>query len=85
MPLEIVSYRKNEQSRLHSQLISLRADYTRRDQELQHEFYALLSSYQQLAQQIRFQRTRLEAARELIRERYLRLEIMDGNVIEKYL
>jgi len=85
MPLEIISYRKNEQSRLHSQLISLRADYTRRDQELQHEFYALLSSYRQLAQQIRFQRTRLEAARELIRERYLRLKIMDGDVIEKYL
>lgn len=84
MPLEIVSYRKNEHSRLNSQLISLRADYTHRDQELQHEFRTLLSSYQQLAQQIKFQHTRLEAARELIRERYLRLKIMDGDVIEKY-
>lgn len=84
MPLEIISYRKNEQSRLNSQLISLRADYTRRDQELQHEFQALLNSYQQLTQQIKFQRTRLEAARELIRERYLRLQIMDGDAIEKY-
>jgi len=84
MPLEIVSYRKNEQSRLNSQLISLRADYTRRDQELQHEFHALLSSYQQLVQQIKFQRTRLEAAHELIRESGLRLRVMDGDVIEKY-
>ncbi|WP_297325951.1 TolC family protein [Nitrosomonas sp.] len=84
MPLEIISYRKNEQSRLNSQLISLREDYTRRDQELQHEFQSLLNSYQQLTQQIKFQRTRLEAARELIRERYLRLQIMDGDVIEKY-
>lgn len=84
MPLEIISYRKNEQSRLNNQLMSLRADYTRRDQELQHEFHSLLNSYQQLTQQIKFQRTRLEAARELIRERYLRLHMMDGDVIEKY-
>ncbi|MBS0299017.1 MAG: TolC family protein [Proteobacteria bacterium] len=84
MPLEIMSLRKNEESRLNSQLISLRADYTHRDQELQHEFRALLSSYQQLAQQIKFQHTRLEAARELIRERNLRLRVMDGDVIEKY-
>ncbi|OQW42917.1 MAG: hypothetical protein A4S08_10575 [Proteobacteria bacterium SG_bin4] len=84
MPLEIISYRKNEQSRLNSQLISLRADYTRRDQELQHEFHALLNSYQQLVQQIKFQRTRLDAARELIRESGLRLRVMDGDVIEKY-
>ncbi len=85
MPLEIVSYRKNEQSRLNSQLISLRADYTRRDQELQHDFHALLSSFQQLDQQINFQRTRLEAAQELMRERYLRLQVLDGDVIEQYL
>jgi hypothetical protein len=84
MPLEIMNLRKNEESRLNSQLISLRADYTHRDQELQHEFRALLSSYQQLAQQIKFQHTRLEAARELIRERNLRLRVMDGDVIEKY-
>lgn len=84
MPLEIISYRKNEQSRLNSQLISLRADFTRRDQELQHEFHALLNSYQQLVQQIKFQRTRLVAARELIRESGLRLRVMDGDVIEKY-
>ncbi|MBS0425498.1 MAG: TolC family protein [Proteobacteria bacterium] len=84
MPLEIMSLRKNEESRLNSQLISLRADYTHRDQELQHEFRALLSSYQQLAQQIKFQHTRLEAAWELIRERNLRLRVMDGDVIEKY-
>ncbi|WP_292916309.1 TolC family protein [Nitrosomonas sp.] len=84
MPLEIVSYRKNEQSRLNSQLISFRADYTRRDQELQHEFRALLNSYQQLVQQIKFQRTRLEAAYELVRESGLRLRVMDGDVIEKY-
>ncbi|MBY0498602.1 MAG: TolC family protein [Nitrosomonas sp.] len=85
MPLEIVSYRRNEQSRLNSQLISLRADYTRRGQELQHEFHALLSSFQQLTQQINFQRTRLEAAQELLRERYLRLQVLDGDVIEQYL
>ncbi|PSJ17567.1 TolC family protein [Nitrosomonas supralitoralis] len=85
MPLEIVSYRKNEQSRLNSQLISLRADYTRRDQELQHDFHSLLSSFQQLAQQINFQRTRLEAAQELMRERHLRLQVLDGDVIEQYL
>lgn len=84
MPLGIISYRKNEQSRLNSQLTSLRADRTRRDQELQHEFQSLLSSYQQLTQQIKFQHTRLEAARELMRERYLRLQIMDGDVVEKY-
>ena len=84
MPLEIMSLRKNEESRLNSQLISLRADYMHRDQELQHEFRTLLSSYQQLAQQIKFQHTRLEAARELIRERHLRLKILDGDVIEKY-
>ncbi len=84
MPLEIMSLRKNEESRLNSQLISLRADYTHRDQELQHEFRALLSSYQQLAQQIKFQHTRLEAARELMRERNLRLQVIDGDVIEKY-
>lgn len=84
MPLEIMSVRKNEASRLNSLLISLRADYTHRDQELQHEFRALLSSYQQLAQQIKFQHTRLEAARELIRERHLRLKMLDGDVIEKY-
>lgn len=85
MPLEIMSLRKNEESRLNSQLISLRADYTHRGQELQHEFRALLSSYQQLAQQIKFQHTRLEAARELMRERNLRLQAIDGDVIEKYL
>ena len=85
MPLEIMSVRKNEESRLNSQLISLRADYTHRDQELQHEFRALLSSYQQLAQQIKFQHTRLEAARELMRERNLRLQVIDGDAIEKYL
>lgn len=85
MPLEIVSYRKNEQSRLNSQLISLRADYTRRGQELQHEFHALMSSFQQLTQQINFQRTRLEAAQELLRERYLRLQVLDGDVVEQYL
>lgn len=84
MPIEIMSVRKNEESRLNSLLISLRADYTHRDQELQHEFRALLSSYQQLAQQIKFQHTRLEAARELIRERHLRLKMLDGDVIEKY-
>mgnify|MGYP000947240606 CR=1 FL=1 len=85
MPLEIVSYRKHEQSRLNSELISFRADYTRRDQELQHEFQVLLGSYRQLIQQIQFQRSRLEAARESMRERYLRLKLIDGDVIEKYL
>lgn len=85
VPLEIVSYRKHEQSRLNSELVSLRTDYTRRDQELQHEFQLLLGSYRQMIQQLQFQQSRLNAAQESMRERYLRLKIMDGDVIEKYL
>ncbi|MEK6735932.1 MAG: TolC family protein [Pseudomonadota bacterium] len=84
MPLEIVSYRKNEKSRLNSQLISFQAEYTRRDQELDLEFKTMLGRYQQLMQQIKFQQTRLDAARESVRERYLRLQALDGDVIEKY-
>lgn len=85
MPLEIVSYRKNEQSRLNSQLISFQAEYTRRDQELNLEFRSMLGRYQQLIQQIKFQKTRLNAAREFVRERYLRLHALDGDVFEKYI
>lgn len=85
MPLEIVSYRKNEQSRLNSQLISFQAEYTRRDQELDLEFKSMLGRYQQLIQQIKFQQTRLDAAREAVRERYSRMHALDGDVIEKYI
>lgn len=85
MPLEIVSYRKNEQSRLNSQLISFQAEYTRRDQELNLEFRSMLGRYQQLMQQIKFQQTRLDATRESVRERYLRLHALDGDVLEKYI
>ncbi len=84
MPLEIISYRKNEKSRLSSQLGSLQIEHTRRKQEINLEFGSTLSRYQQLAQQIKFQRTRLDAARESIRERYLRLHALDGDVLEKY-
>lgn len=84
MPLEIVSYRKNEKSRLNSQLMSFQAEYTRRDQELDLEFKTMLDRYQQLMQQIKFQQTRLDAASESVRERYLRLQALDGDVIEKY-
>lgn len=84
MPLEIVNYRKNEHSRLNSQLISLRSEYTQREQELQHEFQTLFNNYQQVVQQIKFMHTRLAAAKELIRERNLRVKVMDGDVIEKY-
>ncbi len=85
MPLEIVSYRKNEQSRLNSQLISFQAEYTRRDQELNLEFRSMLGRYQQLMQQIKFQQTRLDATRESVRERYLRLHALDGDALEKYI
>ncbi len=85
MPLEIVSYRKNEQSRLNSQLISFQAEYTRRDQELNLEFRSMLGRYQQLMQQIKFQQTRLDAPRESVRERYLRLHALDGDALEKYI
>jgi len=84
MPLEIVNYRKNERSRLNSQLVSLRNEYTQREQELQHEFQTLFNDYQQVVQQIKFMHTRLAAAKELIRERNLRVKVMDGDVIEKY-
>ena len=85
MPLEIAKYRKNERSRLNSQLSSLHAEYMRRDQELGLEFDTLLSQYHQLVQQLNFQRTRLDAARESVRERYLRLQVLDGDVMEQYL
>lgn len=85
MPLEIVSYRKNEQSRLNSQLISFQATYMHRNQELNLEFRSMRSRYQQLIQQIKFQRTRLDAAQESVRERYLRLHALDGDVLEKYI
>ncbi len=84
MPLEIVNYRKNERSRLNSQLISLRSELTQREQELQHEFQTLFNSYQQVIQQIKFLHTRLTAAKQLIHERNLRVKVMDGDVIEKY-
>ncbi|MBL8498081.1 MAG: TolC family protein [Nitrosomonas sp.] len=85
MPLEIVSYRRNEQSRLGSQLVSLQTEFSRRGQELDLEFKSMLGRYHQLVQQIRFQHTRLGAAKESVRERYLRLHALDGDVIEKYL
>jgi len=85
MPLEIVSYRKNEQSRLSSQLVSFQTEFSRREQELDLEFKSMLGRYHQLVQQIRFQHTRLDAARESMRERYLRLHALDGDVIEKYI
>lgn len=85
MPLEIVSYRRNEQSRLGSQLVSFQTEFSRREQELGLEFKSMLSRYHQLVQQIRFQQTRLAAARESVRERYLRLQSLDGDVLEKYI
>lgn len=85
MPLEIVSYRRNEQSRLGSQLVSFQTEFSRREQELDLEFKSMLGRYHQLVQQIRFQHTRLEAAKESVRERYLRLHALDGDVIEKYI
>ncbi|GKS69903.1 Outer membrane protein TolC [Nitrosomonas sp. PY1] len=85
MPLEIVNYRKSERSRLNSQLISFRSEYARREQELQHEFHTLFNNYQQTIQQIKFLHTRLAAAKELMRERDLRMRVMDGDVLEKYL
>ena len=85
MPLEIVSYRRNEQSRLGSQLVSFQTEFSRREQELDLEFKSMLGRYHQLVQQIRFQHTRLDAARESVRERYLRLHALDGDVIEKYI
>lgn len=85
MPLEIVSYRKNEKSRLNSELNSLHAEYRHRDQELNLEFNSLLNQYQSLTQQVNFQLTRLDAARENVRERFLRLQVLDGDVLEQYL
>ncbi len=85
MPLEIVSFRRNEKSRVNSMLTSFQADYTRRDQELDLEFHSTLDRYRQLTQQIKFQRARLDAARESVRERYLRLQVLDEDVIEKYI
>ena len=85
MPLEIVDYRKHERSRVNSQLHSLNAEYRQRDQELDLELNTLLSQYRRLAQQINFQHMRLNAARESVRERYLRLQFLDGDVFEQYL
>ncbi len=85
MPLEILSYRKNERSRLSSELSSLHAEYLHREQELNLEFNSLLNQYHSLTQQINFQLTRLDAARESVRERLLRLQVIDGDVLEQYL
>lgn len=85
MPLEIISYRKGEQSRIKNQLSSLKLEHTRRSQEINFEFGDILNRYQQLQQQIKFIQTRLSSANELIRERYLRLHALDGDVLEKYI
>ncbi len=85
MPLGIIEYRKQERSRVNSQLHSLHVEYRQRDQELSLEFDALLGQYHRMTQQINFQHTRLNAARESVRERYLRLQHLDGDVLEKYL
>ncbi len=85
MPLEIISFRKHERSRINSELISFQTEYINRAQELNLEFRSTLNRYQQVSQQIQFQSTRLNAARESVRERYLRLQAIDGDVIEKYI
>ena len=85
MPLEIISFRKNERSRINSQLISFQTEYINRAQELNLDFRSTLNRYQQISQQIQFQSTRLNAARESVRERHLRLQALDGDVIEKYI
>jgi hypothetical protein len=85
MPLQIVTYQRAEQSRLRSQIVGLRTEYTRRSQELDIEFRSAVNRYQRLGQQINFQRARLDAARESVRERYLRLNALDEDVLEKYI
>jgi hypothetical protein len=85
MPLQIATYQKEEQSRLRSQLSSLRTEYARRCQELDVEFLSVLNRYQRLNQQIRFQRSRLDAAGESVRERHLRLRSLDEDVLEKFI
>ena len=85
MPLEIMSFRKNEKSRINSQLISHQTAYVSRAQELNLEFRSTLNRYEQISQQIKFQRTRLNSAREAVRERYLRLQMLDSDVIEQYI
>jgi len=85
MPLEIAKLRKNERNLVVHQLNSLQAEYQQRQQEIELELQSLRDRYTQSLRQLDFLRTRLEAAREATRERYLRLRTLDGDVIEKYL
>jgi len=84
MPVDILSYRDAEKARLRSQLNGLMAQYKRRSQELGVDYRAAIGQADRLIEQVRFQETRLKAANEALRERYLRLQALDGDVLEKY-
>lgn len=85
MPLEIAKLRKSERNLIAHQLNSLQAEYQQRQQEIELELQSLRDRYTQSLRQLDFLRTRLEAAREATSERHLRLQTLDGDVIEKYL
>jgi hypothetical protein len=85
IPLSISSYRKADQNYASASLKRLNTEYQSKQRQLQAEVDALFRRYEQLNELIGYQNSRLAAISEMTRERALRMQQLDEDVIEKYL
>lgn len=85
IPLSISSYRKADKNYANSTLKRLHTEYQAKQRQLQAQIDALFRRHDRLNELIGYQETRLAAVSEMLRERTLRMQKLDEDVIEKYL
>lgn len=84
MPLSIASYREAEKNQANSLLKKLHGEYRLKERELLAQSQAAARRYRRSLELIDYQASRRQSAVESIRERELRLQKLDEDVIEKY-
>jgi len=85
VPFSVFSYRKADRNYASATLRRLNTEYQAKQRQLQAEVDGLFRRYDRLNELIGYQETRLASVSEMLRERALRMENLDEDVIEKYL
>jgi outer membrane protein TolC len=85
VPFSVFSYRKADKNYASATLKRLNTEYQAKQRQLQAQTDALFRRYDRLNELIGYQEKRLAAVSEMVRERALRMQKLDEDVIEKYL
>lgn len=85
IPLSISNYRNADKNQANATLKKLNTEYQAKLRQLQAEVDGLFRRHTQLNELMGYQEARLATVSEMVRERALRMQKLDEDVIEKYL